>query len=104
MQIDIAHICNFLNEVAERNPMLMETIMATNWTCDSSVHPAIEFLPAGDMYVTHLLGILNGALGASGQHISVKKVGNHLAFIPVAVEDPAAYALLSDINANSIPA
>lgn len=102
MQIDISHACNFLNELAQRNPALMESIMTTNWTCDSSIHPAVEFAVAGDMYVTNMLGIFNGAIGASGYRINVKKVGNYLAFLPVEVSDPNSYSLVSEINANSI--
>lgn len=102
MQIDISHMCNFLNELAQRNPALMEAVMSTNWTCDASIHPAVEFVSAGDMYVTHMLGIFNGAIGASGYRINVKKVGNYLAFLPVEVSDPNSYSLVSEINANSI--
>lgn len=101
MQIDIAHVCNYLNELAHRSPALMDAIMATNWTCDSNIHPATEFTTAGDMYITNLLGVFNGALGASGHRISVKKIDNQLVFIAVGVSDVNGYLLMGDINANS---
>ena len=81
----VVMLCNLLNGLQEVDPLLVQQTVNTLWKAHD-MHPDVEYIQAGDSYMTSMMGIVNGALRPSGVRIALNSIGDSLVFVPEKVE------------------